>query len=629
LHSIFRFFDPSTEAALNTEFRKSYQDPGTKFLGIGAALAVVIFGGFYLLDALNGVLPLFGGIQTFRLVVCCLLALAAVGLLKKREFSTRHYPLIANCIIFSTLQAAAYVAYKARINLSYIEMYWGMTASLSTGFVVVYGFARLPARNTLVLAASATISAIFYSLNLPEFHAAQFGRLVTHLVLVNVVAFSLRNNIESRERQLFVLAKENLRRNIYTQELETAKAAAEQAKAAAEEANLAKSRFLANMSHEVRTPMNGVIHILEFMGRSASENQKALLQIGRNSAEALLRILNGILDYSKLDSGHAALHTAPVQLAQVVKTCVDLYTSAAETKGLALTSTLSIDERCAWIVADEVKLLEILSNLISNAVKFTDSGFVKVGVSAKLSKDGKAAGIQICVRDTGIGISPSDEPRLFKPFSQVDRNANRKHDGTGLGLAISRALVELMGGSIKVQSAQGLGSRFTVAISFPVAAAAQESGARFTPVEKPAFNPRISVPDVGICDRERLRGSVLLVEDNHINAALTCAMLESFGLEVTVAENGRLGVENYSAQAFDLILMDCQMPVMDGYEATREIRRLEAANLTALRIPVVAVTANTLTGDKEKCLDAGMDDYLGKPIREEQLHDTVSRWVKC
>jgi len=617
--SIFKFFR-SGHDDLEREFKATYQETGGTFLGTSLGMAWITFLSFYLLDSLNGVLPALGGVQTFRLVVIAILSVTFPLCFWKRAWVTKHYTLLANIAIFLAMQAAAYTAYNARHHLSFVELYWALTSSLCTGVIVVYGFSRLTSKNTALLCLVSSITGIWYATRLAEFYPPQLGRMITHLSVVNVVAYFLRNSIESRERRLFVLAKENLRNNIYAKELETAKLAAE-------EADMAKSRFLANMSHEVRTPMNGVLQILDAVATNASREDRELIARGRASGEALLRILDGILDYTKLVHGAAQPVLAPVNIVQTCKTVVDLHSAAVMSKELMLLTRFDLVPTDEHVVTDEVKLFEILNNLVSNAIKFTASGIVEIAVTVKSRPDAEfpKATLEVIVRDSGIGIGQEYQYKVFRPFYQVDSGATRKAGGTGLGLSIVRQLVLILGGEITMVSTEGIGTSFTVTL--PVDLSSQL--ATFQPPMRTKGRSASSEKVIPFPSHSEvfLSGRVLLVEDNELNAMLAARLLGNIGFEVVVAENGSMAVTEVQRTNFDLILMDCQMPVMDGYEATRRIRSLEAkAKLAA--VPIIAVTANALAGDRAKCLEAGMSDYLAKTYTEAQLREKLAKWLR-
>ena len=374
------------------------------------------------------------------------------------------------------------------------------------------------------------------------------------------------------------------------------------------EAAEAKSRFLANVSHEIRTPMNGIVGMARLLQETPlTRDQREYADIIVSSARALLRIIDDLLDSSKFESGGFELDAVDFEPRRVVDDVVKLLRPEAEAKRLALSATVdpAVPEQAR---GDPGRLRQALVNLVGNAVKFTETGAVTV-LAEPVEEAADGWRLRFEVRDTGIGIDPAAQERLFKPFAQADSSTTRRFGGTGLGLAISRRLVELMGGRIEVASAPGAGSTFAFTVKLARAAGAA-AVAPAAPLAAPGAR----------------RGCVLVAEDNVVNQKVTARMLERLGFEAEVAGSGEEAVAAARRRRYDLILMDGQMPGMDGFEATARIREFEGP---VRRTPIVALSASAMRGDRERYLGAGMDDYVSKPMSPEQLAAVLERWTRA
>jgi signal transduction histidine kinase/DNA-binding NarL/FixJ family response regulator len=453
-------------------------------------------------------------------------------------------------------------------------------------------------------------------------------------------ATSLRSELERRENALEMLkdlvkelvdeskqppggssSQDNIEQLIQTisklmTEREASREALLEAKNAAEEANLAKSRFLATMSHEIRTPMNGVLGMAQVLhsGNLEEEQRRNCVQVLLNSSNTLLTLLNDVLDLSRVEAGRMELRrisSSPTLLAQE---CASLFNDAARAKQIELKVESSLEAGQHFLI-DPVRVRQMLLNLISNAVKFTSKGQVTVAVR-EVQAHAAGSWLELAVTDTGIGISADQQHLLFKNFSQLDDSSTRSFSGSGLGLSIVRQFTQLMGGQVGLSSQPGTGSRFWIRIP------ARRSGVE---ASEPLFNPQMSWSGN---TTPRFAGKILLAEDVEANRIVLQAMLERMGLDVQCAGNGREAVDAFTrvGASFDCILMDMRMPELDGLEAAKLIREWESREGRAA-CPMIAVTANAYEDDRRLCLDAGMNDFLSKPVFLAELEAKLRRWI--
>ncbi|MBL4711462.1 MAG: response regulator [Gammaproteobacteria bacterium] len=383
-----------------------------------------------------------------------------------------------------------------------------------------------------------------------------------------------------------------------------------EAKENAEQMSQAKGEFLANMSHEIRTPMNGVIGTLQLLEDTRlSSQQTEFVDTAHKSADALLAILNDILDLSKIEAGKLNFESIAFDLRLIIKDIVTLYTLKAEQQGVVMVQAIESSVP-AYLVGDPTRVRQVIVNLVSNALKFTQQG--EVTIKAELvGTNAENVNVKITVSDTGIGIPQQALKTLFNAFTQADGSTTRKYGGTGLGLAIVSQLVEMMQGELGVESSEGKGSQFWFIAKFKCTDEI----------------PKTSSTEVAANKSLHLDAQVLLVEDNPINQMVAQKLLEKIGLKPVLANNGVEAMKCLTEQTFDLVLMDCQMPEMDGFDATRAIRKLEIKAINKYELPIIAMTANVMSGDRERCLDVGMDDYIAKPIQREKLASVLSKWL--
>jgi len=375
----------------------------------------------------------------------------------------------------------------------------------------------------------------------------------------------------------------------------------------------AKSEFLAKMSHEIRTPLNGVIAAADLMAATQlNDEQRELLDTLRLSAKTLLGIINDILDFSKIEAGRMVLETLPFTPTVLVEEVVSIMAPAAHSKGLTVRTELSSSLPHS-VAGDPLRLRQILLNFVGNAIKFTACGEVVIRAMRLKKGEGQSAWLRFEVQDTGVGIPPEKQAGIFDAFTQADSSVTRQYGGTGLGLAICKRLVELMGGQIGVYSQPGQGSCFWFEVPLPV-------------IQENAPEETTAQPSGSALNSHELDGvRVLLVEDNPVNQKVAIRMLQKLGCVVELAENGQQALEKLERASYDIVLMDMQMPVMDGLTATRLLRQREQQ--TGHHQVVIALTANAMQTDRELCLEAGMDDYLSKPLTLDALQVMLFRWI--
>ncbi len=457
---------------------------------------------------------------------------------------------------------------------------------------VLYGVASsLLEPDRVALADRLTIAAIMYLLGL---YFAATGLVTERLRHRNREAIRAARTLVDRLEQKAVA-------------LEQQKLELDAARRDAERANRAKSEFLAVTSHEIRTPMNGVLGAAELLiGTPLSPQQQSYVRIAHRSATALLRLIDDVLDISRIEAGKFTLTPSDVDLRALVDEAVELVAISIRDKAISVGSEVSprLAER---VITDPLRLRQLLVNLLHNAGKFTERGSVHLSVTV-LSESGRTQLVRFSVRDTGVGIAPEQLDSIFSAFMQVDSSSTRRHGGSGLGLAIVKELAALMQGQVHVESRLGVGSHFYADLPLPRAV-----GTASRPQPPPPTDDGLPV-------------AVLVADDDPINQLVVAEMLRNLGCDVDVVDHGEAADTALRARHYDIVFMDCHMPTLDGFEATRRIRARGPAHG---RVPtiIVALTADSLPSDRQRCLDAGMDDFLTKPVSSSQLSATIERWT--
>ena len=523
-------------------------------------------------------------------------------------------------LLFLHLDILAWLA-----NLRHLEqahLFFACLLLVRVADQVGYGFRRAIYFNHVVLAAYLAYSCWVWRYRPAEAHWADRLTIAATMYLLGVyLAFTglVSERLRIRVRQAMQTARElvdSLGQKTLALEAQTRDL--EEAGRRAEQANVAKAQFLATVSHEIRTPMNGMLGTTELLLETQLDPiQRHLAETANQSANALLALIDDVLDLSRIEASKLTLNATTFDLHALVHEAVDLMATTARGKPIALSCTIS------WrtpdrVEGDPIRLRQVLVNLLHNAVKFTERGRIVLDVGV-LGEADDAVQLRFEVRDTGIGIAEDQFDSVFDAFTQVDASSTRRHGGTGLGLAIVKEIAELMGGRVGVDSRIAHGSTFWLELSLKRAADPAPAPAR------PAMpsRPRLAPGEAGDAVPS---AHILLVEDDAVNQMVLAAMLEQLGCRVDIVDDGAAACDAAAHTHYDMVFMDCHMPLMDGFEATRRIRDDEART-DGTHTPIVALTALALAGDRERCLDSGMDDYMTKPVRAAQLAAAVQRWA--
>lgn len=469
-----------------------------------------------------------------------------------------------------------------------------------------------------ILACGVTHVMGILTLWVPLYYTQGIAKVITALVSVATAVYLL-------PKLKHIMALPDLGRltqinSALAQEIESrrqSEASLRQSQELALQAQKTQAAFLANMSHEIRTPMNGVLGTLDLLlDTQLKPEQHQLAATSKRSAGSLLSLLNDILDISKVESGAMILRESPLQLSEIFGDVEAALGYDAKTKKLDLQCPDGEIPRTTYL-GDSVRMRQVLLNLVGNAIKFTEAGQVKVACR-EVSRDGLQAVLEFSVKDTGQGIAPEHQKNLFKRFTQVDNSSTRRAQGSGLGLAIVKELVELMGGQVHLNSAPGQGTEVIFTVVMGIHDQHQEGDLLASSTAAP-------IPSVPLL--AQFKGKILVVEDSPMNQMVVCKVLERLGLKSTLANNGQEALDLLAVENFDLVLMDGQMPVMDGYEATVKIRSGTVPGVNP-DVPVIALTAHAMLGEDQKCLDAGMNDYLTKPLDRGRLIEVLGKFLK-
>lgn len=613
---------PATVA--DTTFWRAYLQESYTLLFWACTFASVTFGFFWAMDAFVRGKGYFGGVLTIRFSLFLLYGFLAALCWRRRHIAPEPWiaTLWMNLFAGTGIQFAIFAAYMTHSNnVGETDTLWGLSASAMTATIVVVGLMKLSAINVLALSVSGIVSALLYAQQFASFttNRTVVLRFTGHLVMVAIIGYVIRRQAEKKERLLFE----------------------------SQESNRIKERFLVSMSHDLRTPLHGILQLMAATAKDLRGELRDRMDMMADGAREMQASLNRILDYSTAAEGRIRAEDERTDLEAVAEQLEQLHKSLAASKGISLRIKRDISPDARFVRCHGAKLREVFNNLLSNALKFTHEGGVSVELCARRS-NGTKVHVVFKVRDTGIGIAPKDRRFLFTPFWQADSRTNQ--GGTGLGLALSHEIVtKLFGGTINIESTQDIGTKATVDLRLAIAnneAPESTRPAPTPPVQKVDPAPGETTPKpstfhtylapspsrprpAGVEELDRrdsvlaLDCHILLAEDNAMNALGAHDILTAIGVRVDVATDGLKAVDMFEAGSYDLVLMDVQMPNMDGFEAAREIRAMEARQPQRGRTPILAWTANHESVAGKDCAAAGMDGLIRKGLDAADLPEVI------